>query len=163
MKKILVSLAMLFVVALSAHAQFEKNTWYVNTSLTGLEFTHSKEVGSRFGFQATGGGFLVDNLALLLSFKGEYMKHGFDTTMLGTQLRYYFHQCGAYGAMGLAYTHMSYGKAKHNLISFTPEVGYAFFLNKNLTIEPAVYYDLSLNEFVDFSKFGLKIGFGFYF
>ena len=37
MKKILVSLMLLVMTALSAHAQFEKEVWYVNASLTGLD------------------------------------------------------------------------------------------------------------------------------
>ncbi|MGL4518357.1 MAG: hypothetical protein ACRCUJ_01285 [Phocaeicola sp.] len=163
MKKILLSLAMLFVMVLSAQAQFEKDTWYVNTSLTGLDLTHSKGEGTRFGFQVGGGGFLADNLALLVNFKGQYVKHGWNETMLGTQLRYYFSQCGVYGGLGMSYKHLSYNDAKENLICLTPEVGYAFFLGKNLTLEPAVYYDLSLNDFKDYSKFGIKIGFGYYF
>ncbi|MGL4851044.1 MAG: hypothetical protein ACRC3Z_00085 [Phocaeicola sp.] len=163
MKKILVGLAMLFAVALSAHAQFEKDTWYVNTSLTGLELTHSKAEGTRFGLHASGGGFLMDNLALLVTFKGDYVKHGVNETMLGTQMRYYFSQNGIYGGMGVAYKHLSINGVKDNLVCFTPEVGYAFFLNKNLTLEPAVYYDLSLNDFSNYSKLGFKLGFGYYF
>ena len=42
------------------------------------------------------------------------------------------------------------------------EAGYAFFLTRTVTIEPAVYYDLSFKD-SDLSKFGLKVGFGFYF
>lgn len=42
------------------------------------------------------------------------------------------------------------------------EAGYAFFLTRTVTIEPAVYYDLSFKD-SDWSKFGLKVGFGFYF
>ena len=38
MKKILVSLMLLVMTALSAHAQFEKEVWYVNASLTGLAY-----------------------------------------------------------------------------------------------------------------------------
>lgn len=37
MKKFLVSLVMLVVTTLGAHAQFEKDVWYVNASLTGLD------------------------------------------------------------------------------------------------------------------------------
>ena len=39
MKKILVSLMLLVMTALSAHAQFEKEVWYVNASLTGLDLS----------------------------------------------------------------------------------------------------------------------------
>ena len=154
---------MLFIVALSAHAQFEKDTWYLNTSFTELGLTHSKSEGTRFGFQASGGVFLVDNLALLVSFKGHYVKHGTDESMVGTQLRYYFSECGVYGGLGLSYKHLSAGSFDKSLVCFTPEVGYAFFLSRNLTIEPAVYYDLSMNHFKDYSKFGIKLGFGYYF
>ena len=42
------------------------------------------------------------------------------------------------------------------------EVGYAFFLSRTVTVEPAMYYNQSLTD-QDYSKFGVKIGFGFYF
>ena len=41
--------------------------------------------------------------------------------------------------------------------------GYAFFLGRNVTIEPSVYYDLSFSDTSEFSKLGFKIGFGVYF
>ena len=43
------------------------------------------------------------------------------------------------------------------------KVGYAFFLGRNVTIEPSVYYDLSFSDTSEFSKLGFKIGFGVYF
>ncbi len=43
--------------------------------------------------------------------------------------------------------------------SFGLEAGYAFFLTRTVTIEPAAYWNI--ND--DRSKFGLKVGFGFYF
>ena len=42
------------------------------------------------------------------------------------------------------------------------EVGYAFFLNKNVTIEPAIYYDQSFKNHSDYSKIGFKLGLGVY-
>ena len=45
----------------------------------------------------------------------------------------------------------------------TPEIGYTFFLNQYLTIEPALYYKMSLNDFSDASTVGLRIGLGWYF
>lgn len=42
----LVSLMLLVMTALSAHAQFEKDVWYVNASLTGLDLSHSKNEGT---------------------------------------------------------------------------------------------------------------------
>ena len=76
MKKFLVSLVMLVVTTLGAHAQFEKDVWYVNASLTGLDLSHSKYEGTNFGFTLGGGAFVADNFAVLLNFKGQYVEHG---------------------------------------------------------------------------------------
>lgn len=42
------------------------------------------------------------------------------------------------------------------------EVGYAFFLGKSVTLEPAIYYDQSFKKHVDYSTVGLKLGIGIY-
>ena len=163
MKKFLVSLVMLVVTTLGAHAQFEKDVWYVNASLTGLDLSHSKYEGTNFGFTLGGGAFVADNFAVLLNFKGQYVEHGTDETSIGAQGRYYLSSCGVYGGLGMAYKHLSSGDYKKNLVCLAPEVGYAFFLGRNLTVEPAVYYDLSFNHTSEYSKLGFKIGFGLYF
>jgi hypothetical protein len=61
---------------------------------------------------------------------------------------------------GAEYSHFT---PNNNDLRIPVEVGYAFFVNKNITIEPAVYYKMSLADFSDNSTVGLKIGFGFYF
>jgi hypothetical protein len=135
MKKFLVSLVMLVVTTLGAHAQFEKDVWYVNASLTGLDLSHSKYEGTNFGFTLGGGAFVADNFAVLLNFKGQYVEHGTDETSIGAQGRYYLSSCGVYGGLGMAYKHLSSGDYKKNLVCLTPEVGYAFFLGRNLTVK----------------------------
>ena len=47
---------------------------------------------------------------------------------------------------------------------FRPEInaGYSFFLNRNITLEPEVYYEQSFKD-SDYSGFGLRIGLGIYF
>ena len=40
------------------------------------------------------------------------------------------------------------------------ELGYAFFINDKITIEPALYYKQSLSNHKDYSTVGLKIGLG---
>ena len=42
------------------------------------------------------------------------------------------------------------------------EVGYAFYINRSVTIEPAIYYDQSLKKHSDYSTIGAKIGLGIY-
>lgn len=162
-KRILLSVVLMVSVALGAHAQFEKDVWYMNASLTGLDLSHSKYEGTNFGIALSGGAFVADNVALLVNFKGQYVENGLDETSVGAQARYYFSSCGVYGGLGVAYKHLSGSGCKKDVVCLTPEVGYAFFLGRNLTVEPAVYYDLSLNDVSEYSKLGFKIGFGVYF
>ena len=164
MKRKLFLLMWTVMMTVAANAQFEKDTWYLGTSLTSLNLSHSKNEGTRFGVEALGGAFVCDGLALLISLKGDWVKYGIDETSLGTQLRYYLQSNGLYGGVGLKYTHLSGDMSKEkNLVFLTPEVGYAFFLGRNVTVEPAVYCDVCTKDFSDWSKYGLKIGFGFYF
>lgn len=155
---------LLVMTALSAHAQFEKDVWYVNASLTGLDLSHSKNEGTNFGFALTGGAFVADNVAVLLNFKGNYVEHGMDETSIGAQGRYYFSSCGIYGGLGMAYKHLScVGFKKESGLFDTGSRICFFFLGRNVTIEPSVYYDLSFSDTSEFSKLGFKIGFGVYF
>ena len=43
------------------------------------------------------------------------------------------------------------------------EVGYCFYLNHYISVEPSLYYKMSVDDFSDKSTVGFKIGFGFYF
>lgn len=161
-KKIAI-LCVLLVACVQAKAQFEKGKFLVNTSLTGLNLSHSKYEGTGFGLDVAGGAFVADNLSVLVNFKGEYVENGMDETALGAGMRYYISGCGVYGGLGLAYKHLSNSVDRKNIVCMTPELGYAFFLNGTVTLEPAVYYDLSFMNCSQYSKLGFKIGFGFYF
>ncbi|MDE7379118.1 MAG: hypothetical protein K2N13_09230 [Paraprevotella sp.] len=158
MRKLMFTL-LLMAVTLSANAQFEKNKSYISTSLTGLNLSYSDKEQAVFGLSALGGYFIEDAWML-------YGKLGYDHTRytdnfsIGAGGRYYFTQNGVYLGVGLQYEHMT--KSINN-VQLCPEVGYAFFINRFLTIEPAVYYNMSLNDFAGGSKVGLKIGLGFYF
>jgi hypothetical protein len=41
-------------------------------------------------------------------------------------------------------------------------VGYTFYLNDKVSIEPAVYADFGMNDFRNGTNAGLKIAFGLY-
>lgn len=155
----------LLVVSVAAQAQFEKGKWVVNPSLTGLDFSYSKGEKARFGLQAQGGAFLVDNVALMLTVGAEWSKPT-DQYTVGVGGRYYFDACGIYLGAGLKMNHYNLsfdgGNGTNTDFGLGLEAGYAFFLTRTITIEPAVYYDLSFKD-SDWSKFGLKVGFGFYF
>lgn len=163
MKKIIFTL-LLAVFSLGASAQFEQYTSYLNTSLTGLNLSYSKDQKVTFGMQATGGFFVVDDWMLYgrFGYNHQFVKNGTDVNnvQIGAGTRYYIQQNGIYLGIGLQYEHRA---PNHNYVQLTPEVGYCFFLNQHVTIEPAVYYDLCMNKFSEGSTVGLKVGFGFFF
>ena len=185
---------LLAVVSLSASAQFEKHTKFVNASLTGLDMNYSKDTKFHLGFEATGGYFVEDCWM-------PYGRIGFNHQAengpdrnefeLGAGTRYYFKRTGVYLSGGLLYSFVSRpgatyypatiekwdtdghwiqyvgeprtAKVKNNNISLALEAGYCFYLNHFMSIEPAVFYNLCMNDFSDGSRVGLKVGLGFYF
>lgn len=161
MKKLMFSLCLL-CVSIAANAQFEKGMWIINPSVTGLNYSHSSYEKNDFGIGAQVGAFVVDNAALLVTAEGRWTD-GVDSYGAGVGGRYYFSSTGVYLGGGMK---MKHWKPKHHGSTTDyaayGEVGYAFFLSKTITIEPAAYYDLSFKE-SDYSKFGFKIGFGLYF
>lgn len=50
-----------------------------------------------------------------------------------------------------------------NNIRIPVEIGYTFYLNRFLAVEPAVYSKMSLNHFSEGTEFGFRLGLGFYF
>ena len=158
MKKILFSL-LFAVVSMGAFAQFEQGTKYANLSLTGFGMNYSKAGGFNLGLDATGGYFVADSWMLLGEF-GWSHQNGNSSVGLGAGARYYLVQNGLFFGGMLKYKHIP---ARVNNVYLTPEVGYCFYLNNHVSIEPAVYVDMCLNHFKDFTNVGLKIGFGYYF
>lgn len=163
MKKCLMLLA-LMVVCLSASAQFEKGKWIVNPSVSGLALNHNSAADrTSFGLQAQGGAFVADNLALLINLGAAWnaASTDMDIYQAGVGVRYYFDKVGIYMGGNVGVDRMEYGKdlGDRTLCSFGLEAGYAFFLSRTVTIEPAAYW--THNK--DCSDYGLKVGFGFYF
>ena len=146
MKKILFSL-LFAVVSMGAFAQFEQGTKYVGANLqgTGFGMGYSKNTDFKLGLNARAG-YLHQN--------------GNSSVGLGAGARYYLVQNGLFFGGMLKYKHIP---ARVNNVYLTPEVGYCFYLNNHVSIEPAVYVDMCLNHFKDFTNVGLKIGFGYYF
>ena len=186
MKKMFLA-ALLVVISVGAYAQFEKGTKYINASLTGLDMSYSKDSRFRFGFEGTGGYFIEECWMPYgrIGFNHQSLK-GPDVNSLeiGAGARYYFKRTGVYLSGGLLYGfegqpgirtyetnidsdepyEVPYtSKEKNNNISLAFEAGYCFYLNHFMSIEPAIYYNLCLNDFSDGSRVGFKIGLGFYF
>ena len=169
MKKILMSL-LLALTALSASAQFETGKCYLNTSLTGLDLAFGKGDKLTLGVNASAGCFIVTDWMLLAQASYDHQRYA-DQFMFGMGTRYHIEENGMYVGVTAQYGHSSVEqqenfstvKVKDDHFFVVPEVGYTFFLNHYLTLEPALYYRLSLDDFKDASKVGLRIGFGYYF
>lgn len=185
MKKFLMAILMA-VVSVNAFAQFEKGTKYANISLSGLQMQYSRNNKFSLGLKANGGYFVADEWLVLgnVGYEYQYAAGKSSTFGFGGAARYYFRQNGIFLQAGLNYDHQSwkdagsvpvlddngdpvsieYSNRLHaNNVYFTPEIGYCFYINHFVSIEPSLYYDISLNHVADYSRFGLRLSAGFYF
>lgn len=150
-------MACLLITTITAQAQFEKGTWLVNPALSGLNLSYNTGTDSaNFGFEVKGGAFLMDNVALLVNAKANWAK-GTDIYRLGVGGRYYFDAVGVFLGANVNLTRYADGPDKTRF-GFGAEAGYAFFLSKSVTLEPAFYWDINKDR----SDFGIQIGFGIY-
>mgnify|MGYP000589883073 FL=1 len=158
-KKIAV-VALGLMVSVGAHAQFESGKQYCGASLTGLNLSYNGSEELSLGIQAKAGYFVEDDMMLLA--QAEYKHSGLegvkDYWALGAQGRYYIEQNGIYLGAGVKLIHTG----SYNDVMPGVEVGYAFFVSKQVTIEPAVYYDQSFKNHSDYSTVGVKVGIGIY-
>ena len=159
-KKIFTTLLALCSV-FAAQAQFQEGKGYVGASLTGLNMNYTGATGLNFGLEAKGGYLFADNLMALASLSYEHNgnKAIADHITLGVGGRYYMIQNGLFLGVNAKLMH-----ANHNYNDIMPgiEVGYAFYINCSVTIEPSVYYDQSFRAHSDYSTIGLKVGIGVY-
>lgn len=154
------TLLVLLLATVAAHAQFQKGKGYVGASLTGLNLQYNQATDFTLGVQAKAGYLFWDNWMLLAqaSFEHQGGDGGYNDFSVGVGGRYYIVQNGLYLGVNAKLLH-----ANHNYNDLMPgaEVGYAFYVNRSVTIEPAVYYDHSFKD-SDYSTVGLKIGVGIY-
>lgn len=157
-KLALVAVALLASVA--AHAQFESGKKYCGASLTGLNLSYNGTEDLNLGIQAKAGYFVTDDWMLLG--QAEYQHSGLEGTKdyfsVGAQGRFYIEQNGLYLGAGAKMVHTG----SYNDLMPGVEIGYAFFVGRQVTIEPAVYYDQSFKNHADHSTVGLKVGIGVY-
>ena len=142
MRKKLIAMAVALLTTVAANAQFEAGKVYV-------------------GVQAQAGYMVSDDLMLLG--QTSYERSGNDAVptkfMVGVGGRYYIEQNGVFLGANCKFLHASGG---YDDIMPGVEVGYAFFLSRTVTVEPAIYYDQSFKKHSDFSTIGLRLGVGIY-
>ena len=157
MKKKIILMAAALLMTLSSHAQFEAGKFYLNGSLSELNMNYNKgekwnvSLGGRLGY------LFMDNLMVLANMEYGYRNEE-SSFSVGPSARYYIIQNGLYIGAGVNYVHCpsSFNDLMPNL-----QLGYAFFVNGFMTIEPELYYNQSLNNH-DYSGLGLRVGIGLY-
>lgn len=151
----------LLVASTAAQAQFEKGKWFVSPGLTGLNLSYDTGMDkASFGLNVKGGAFVLDNVALLIR-AGMQWNEGAsqDVYGIGVGARYYFDRVGIYLGADMNVDRNTGAITDDTKFSFGMDAGYAFFLSKTVSLEPGVYWNIN----GDRSKFGLQLGFGFYF
>ena len=143
-------------------APFAKEKIYCGASLSGLngQWTNTTKWNVSLGAKI---GYLFDDNWMVTA-NGQYDVRHYGNNMLqaGAGLRYYFEDNGIFlGASG-NYVHGTQGPRFDDFMP-SVQVGYAFFLNRTVTIEPELYYNQSLQSHSDYSGFGIRIGLGIYF
>lgn len=160
MKKTALLILALLITTITASAQFQAGKGYVGASLTGLDLHYNGSDKLNLGVEAKAGILPWDNLMLLgqVSYQHSGNDAVADHITVGVGGRYYITQNGLYLGVNCKLLH-----ANHNYNDLMPgaEVGYAFFINRSVTIEPAVYYDQSFKK-SKYSTVGLKVGVGIY-
>ncbi len=155
------ALAVGLLTAVTASAQFEQGKAYIGGSLTGLNLSYSGKEELKLGVQAQAGYMVADDVMLLAGVAYKHTGNDFeaDNFSVGVGGRYYIEQNGIYLGVNCKLLH-----ANHDYNDVMPgvEVGYSFFLNGSVTVEPAVYYDQSFKNHSDYSAIGLKLGVGVY-
>lgn len=158
MKKLIVLLVVI-ATCTSAFAQFEKGKKYVSLGLTGLNLSYASSEKFSLGLQAKGGYFIDDSWMTTGYFDYTHANKN-NSVGFGAGIRYYIIQNGLHIGANMGYERNFAGL--HSFI-IGPEIGYNFFVSRNLTIEPSVYYNISVNHFSDASKAGLRVSFGYIF
>ena len=160
MRKKIAAIAAALLVSAGAYAQFEQGKLYMNASLTGLNLSYNGMNGFNMGAQGQMG-YMVAQDWLLYGNVG-YNHYGksdlSDTFSVGAGGRYYIEQNGIFLGANCNVLHSK------GFTDVQPgiEVGYAYFLSRTVTLEPAVYYNQSFKSHSDYSTIGFKVGIGVY-
>ena len=159
MKK-LAMMCMSLLIAGAAHAQFEQGKVYCGASLSGLNLSYNGTSDLNLGVQAQAGYLFWDNLMGVanVSYQHTGAEGVKDYVSAGVQGRYYIIQNGLYLGAGAKFVHSS----GYSDVMPGVELGYAFFVSRTVTIEPALYYDQSIKNHSDYSTIGLRVGVGVY-
>lgn len=156
MKKIAL-FVMALIVSVAANAQFEQGKFYCGASFSGFDLGYSGLTKGHVNVQAKGGYLLWDNIMATAQLSYEKSKDTPAAFSCGIGGRYYIEQNGLFLGAGARLANIT-----HDLdLQPNASLGYAFFLNRTVTIEPELYVNISTKDF-DYSSFGFRLGIGIY-
>lgn len=153
---------MMFIAALTmsaaSFAQFEQGKFYTSAGLSGLDLNYSDQSKFKLDLQAKAGYLFMQDWMITANADFGYRKYEPNAVRAGVGLRYYIEQNGLYLGAGADYVH------QNGCDDFQPNIhlGYAFFLNRTVTIEPEVYYNQSTKS-RNYNSVGFRLNFGIYF
>lgn len=153
-------MAITLLSTVGAMAQFEEGKAYVGASLSGLNLSYSGSEKAKFGLQAEGGYMFADDWMVKGHFGYNKQNDVPASLSFGAGARYYIVQNGLYLGADVDYVH---ARSNYDDVMPSLHLGYAFFLNGSVTIEPEIYYNQSLKNHSDYSTIGFRIGMGVYF
>ena len=163
MKKTLLLLAFVLSNFVCASAQFEQDKKYIGASLSNIDMSYNKARDFNCGINLNGGYFIEDEVLLraTLGFARENKSNSCNVT---AGARYYFVNNGIFVGASGEIQWRQHTDFHDRFLLYTPiEAGYAFFINRHVTVEPSIYYKICYNEIKDHCELGFKIGFGVYF
>ena len=164
MKKLFVMMIGL-MAAVSVNAQslksdtpFTEGKVYVGASFSSTDLSYSGSTKGHLGVQGKLGYLFADNLMGLAQVSYDKNTDVPYSISMGAGGRYYIEQNGLFLGASAIYRHHS---GFDDLLP-SVQLGYSFFINRTVTIEPELYYEQSLKNHKDYSTVGLRIGIGIY-
>tara|TARA_B100000965_G_C19122487_1_gene553888 strand:+ start:38 stop:574 length:537 start_codon:yes stop_codon:yes gene_type:complete len=165
MKKLFTILcAGLLTFGLSAQTETGNIMMGVNSNFSFESYTDegADEGNTTFGLNASGGYFVIDNLAVLATLGYESLGEDMSTMTYGVGVRYYMNSIFGHVAYNMGSSSISDLDVSTSQIALG--AGYSHMLTDNIALEPMLNYVMdSVEGEASGSGFGLKIGFGLYF
>ena len=160
MKKLLLIVAALLCVSAASAQTIKKGTIVLSPSMTnvgvntfsyGPKEATSSEKATRFGFQATGGYALINDLVLTATAGYNSLKAGDGDSSLSVfdiaaGARYYFVPNLFAGASVMYVGGSLGGDTKISSVNLDVQAGYDIFVSNNIAFEPSISYDFGLSS-----------------
>lgn len=169
MKKIVfAALAVLTFGFANAQEQTAKGKWLIETN-TGFGATNVGNTGfhlsstdgeTAWGIGAEAGYFVADNLAVKAGLGYDDLGHSVNAFSYKVGAKYYLLNKFPLEA---SYTGASAKDAVENPSYLGLQGGYAWFIGKNISIEPGLRYNITLNEDYGKDVFQFNVGFALHF